>query len=737
MKQVVVALFALVVATPALAQSGPAAPTGAETVSRDEQGHVTVRAIRLTSPLTLDGRLDEALYRDYAPASDFIQNDPKPDTPATEKTDVWVSFDRDNLYVTMRAWESEPSKMIANEMRRDNSNIRENENVGFTIDTFHDGRNSFIFSLNPLGGRSDGQNTNEGNYNADWNPVWEVKVARFEGGWVAETAVPFKSLRYQAGTTQVWGFNARRISRWKNEVSYLSRVPEGTRSDGLLRVSMAATLVGLEVPAGTRTLDLKPYGIADVTSDVRTRRDNDPSADFGFDGKYTVTQTLTGDFTYNTDFAQVESDDQQVNLTRFSLFFPEKREFFLENLGVFGFGGANQQQATEVPLLFYSRRIGLDAGSIVPIDAGGRITGRVGPYSIGLINMQTGEDATGHVDNANFSVARLQRDILRKSAVGVIYTHRTGQRENDVFGADAHWAFFDNLSFYTYLAKTKTPGREGHDYSSRLFMDYTGDRYGATVNRVGVGENFNPEIGYVKRYNSLRNLARLRFSPRPTKHFKAVRKFSYEGEVSTVENWRTGMLESRGQVGRFSTQFQNSDELLFEVENGYEAFKQPFAIAPEVTIPAGGYDLLTRRVAYTLGTQRPIAGKTMLEQGPFYGGKRTTLTYSTARVKVTPQVSVEPGFSINDVTLPYGDFTATVVNNRVTYNATPMMFVSGLLQYNSTAHSLSTNIRFRWEYRPASELFVVYNEGRDTNIGRFATMQNRSFVVKVNRLLRF
>ncbi len=402
MNQSGIALLLTLVVSPAFAQQvtgkgplayeGPAAPVAPATISRDADGRVTVRAVRLTAPLRVDGRLDEVVYREYSPMSDFIQNEPQSGEPATEKTEVWVTFDKDNVYVTVRAWESEPDRMIVNEMRRDSLNIVQNENFAFTFDTLHDRRNSLVFNVNPLGGRMDGQNTNEGQYNGDWNPVWDVAVGRFDGGWTAEAAVPFKSLRYQPGSEQLWGFNVRRTNRWKNEMSYLARVADGAGPSGIYRVSQAATLVGLETPSGSRTLDLKPYVVSDLTTNaVSTPRvHNDPGADFGVDAKYTLTRNLTADFTYNTDFAQVEADEQQINLTRFNQFFAEKREFFLENQGLFNFGGANTNGGGDTPTFFYSRRIGLDQGGLVPIEAGGRLTGQAGAFSLGLINIQTG-----------------------------------------------------------------------------------------------------------------------------------------------------------------------------------------------------------------------------------------------------------------------------------------------------------------------------------------------------------
>ena len=308
--------------------------------------------------MRIDGKLDEPLYTTVQPASDFIQMEPSGGQVATEKTEVWVSFDRDNLYVGFRAWESQPDRMIANEMRRDSNNIRQGDSVGFSFDTFRDRRNAIQFEANALGAKTDGQSTNERQYNADWNPVWRLVSGRFDGGWTIEAAIPFKSIRYAPGTVQDWGFQSRRTNKWKNEIAYLTKVPPAFgmgRAD--FSASLYATLVGIEAPPVSRTIELKPYAIADLATDnvSATKKTNDPSADVGVDAKYSITPNLTADLTYNTDFAQVEADEQQVNLTRFSLFFPEKRDFFLENQGIFTFGnnstGAAAASNSDVPVL--------------------------------------------------------------------------------------------------------------------------------------------------------------------------------------------------------------------------------------------------------------------------------------------------------------------------------------------------------------------------------------------------
>ena len=734
--------------------AGAAPPTLPATVARDDEGRTTVRIVQLSAPLRVDGNLDEDLYRRVSPISDFIQVEPVHGAAGTEKTEVWLSFDSENIYVSLRASESQPDRMIVNEMRRDSFSLFQNENFQFCFDTFFDHRNSVSFQFNPIGGRMDGQVTNESQFNGDWNPIWRLQVRRTPDGWTAEAAVPFKSLRYRPGSAQVWGFQARRINRWKNEVSYLTRLPANTSNNGHQRVSEYATMVGLEVPRGTRTFDVKPYVTSDVTTD-RTATpsvNNDFGRDAGFDVKYSVTQNLTADVTVNTDFAQVEADDQQVNLTRFNLFFPEKRDFFLENQGMFTFGqnqnannNNNNNNNSEVPNLFYSRRIGLDDGHEVPIDVGGRLSGRVGKFTVGVLNIRAGESTRFGTPSTDFTVTRIKRDFLRRSSFGAIYTRRSiavgGTRAAESYGIDNNLAFFQNLYFNNFVARTQTPGVHDGDISYRGQMNYNADRYGANLERLHVGENFNPQIGFMRRHDFTKSRAAFRFSPRPTRRFKSVRKFEYQASIEVFDN-HLGQMETRERKADFRIDFQNSDRLNVEFTNGYELLTEPFELArsaaSRVIIPTGSYDMGELRVAYQMGQQRLVSGTVFAEGGPFYGGTRTSVGYNSGRVNLTQQLAVEPSLQINRVELPYGDFVSKLVSTRTTYTISPLMFVSGLVQYNSSNSSFSTNVRLRWEYQPGSELFVVYNEGRGTlDPHGFADLQNRSFVVKVNRLFRF
>ena len=735
-----------------LESGAPAPPIPPDTISRDQTGRATIRAVRIPEGLLIDGQFDEAVYQTIAPFGGFIQIEPNAGAPATERTDAWVFFDDTNLYIAARAWDSAPeSEWVVNEMRRDSFNVLQNENLGFLIDTFYDRRNGIIFTINPIGGRMDGEVSNERSYNGDWNPIWEVETGRFEGGWSLEVAIPFKSMRYRPGRSQVWGFQMSRNVRHKNERSYLTGLDPGLGRAAIFQVSQSATLVGLEVPASGRLIEIKPYLIGDVNSDLSAS----PSVSNAFGGnvgldliKYGITENLTADFTVNTDFAQVEADEQQVNLTRFSLFFPEKREFFLENQGIFGFGGTGGLRTSpgsaETPIMFYSRRIGLNGGLEVPILAGGRLTGRVGKFSLGVINIHTGDKPVTGAVATNFSVARVKRDILRRSSIGAIVTNRSALADtpgsNQTYGVDATFAFYDNVAFSTYWAKTQTTGRSGRDISYKGDFRYNGDRYGVVAEHVFVDAAFSPGVGFVRREDLRKSLGSLRFSPRP-RSIESIRKFTWQASYDYITD-ASGLVETREAQGRFQIEFESSDQFDLSYTNTYDYLKVPFPIAPDVTIPVGGYDFWNARTSVGFGQQRRMAGNLFAEHGAFYGGTKTALGFGGggpfgARIELTPMLSFQPGLSFNWIDLPQGTFATQLVTTRTTYTLSPAMFVSALVQYNSSNNGLSTNIRLRWEYQPGSELFIVYNEQRDTLTPRFPELENRAFIIKINRLFRF
>ncbi len=670
-------------------------------LARDAAGRATGRAVRIATPLDIDGRLDEEVYSTVPAMSGFMQVEPQAGAAATEKTEIWVFFDDANVYLVARCWESEPDRLTVDEMRRDNNNIGRNDNVSWFFDTLYDWRTGLVFEVNPLGGRMDGQSANDGRTNFDWNPIWDVEVGRFEQGWTVESALPFKSIRYRPGTAQIWGFNARRRNRWKNELSYLIPIPAAVGGRGL-RAALAAPLVGIETPPIARSLEFKPYGIADLTSDPAATPpiSNALAGTGGLDVKYELTRSLTADFTLNTDFAQVEADEQQVNLTRFSLFFPEKREFFVENQGTFAFGGTQRYGGSgDTPILFYSRRIGLQEGRQVPVQAGGRMTGRVGGFDVGALHIRTGAENAAAASPTGFSVVRLKRDVLRQSSVGVLLTQRSVSLDNPggntAFGVDGSFRFLRNT----------------------MAIDA-----------------FDPEVGFVRRDDMRKSAGEMRFSPRLWS-VPWIRKLDWRASIDYIEDL-AGRLETRESDLRFGIELENSDRFFVSYGSHYEFLPEPFKIAPDVILPVGGYDFAAVRAGYNFGSQRPLRANVRVEHGTFYSGHRTVVRVDRGRFKFTPKFAVEPSWEVNWIDLAEGEFTTHLPGSRIIHTATPKMFTSALLQYNSANNTVAANIRFRWEYQPGSELFLVCNEQRDTLMRRFPGLENRAFIVKITRLFR-
>ena len=735
-------------------------------MNRDEEGRVTVRAVRLDDPLELDGVLDEAVYGTVPAVTGFVQLVPEPGEPATERTEAWVLFDDENVYVSARIWDSAPeSEWVANEMRRDTYQLRQNDTFAVLFDTFYDRRNGFNFYTNPLGARADAQYINEGNPNIDWNPVWDVRSGRFDGGWTVEMEIPFSTLRYRSEPPYVWGVQFRRSIRRKNEWVYLTRLPISIGGDngarGMLRISAAGSLVGLEPPPASRNIEVKPYAIASLITDMTAAPAvvDEGSGDGGIDVKYGITQNLTADFTYNTDFAQVEVDERQVNLTRFPLYFPEKREFFLEGQGIFGFaqGGITRSSRgvdeaggifadVNVPQLFYSRTIGLEEGRVVPIVGGARLTGKLGAFDVGALNIHTGEETVSASDPTNFTVLRLRRDVLRRSSVGAMFTNRSVSRfapgSSQAWGIDGTFGFFETVSVVTYLAQTRVPGPEyrGKDTSYQGKFEYAADRYGVQVDHVVVGDNFLPEVGFLRRDNFRRTLVSGRFSPRPAS-LESVRQFNLDATVDYIATADENSLETRQNILAFDTEFESSDRLTVTLTDNYERLVVPFTPpGADFAIPAAGYRFADAQISYAIGQQRRVNGLVAVRRGRYFDGDLTTVELSRGRIAVLPQMSVEPTVSFNWIDTPHGTFQTNLALARVNYAFSPRMFFSGLLEYNSATDSFASNLRLRWEYSPGSELFVVYTDYRDVTGGlrpnRGWDLRSRGFVIKINRLFR-
>jgi hypothetical protein len=761
---VVIVLLSSVAAAQTVEILGPPAPIAPAVFAKDDHNRITLRATRLTAPLSLDGNLDEAVYREVTPIDHFIQQEPNEGTPATERTLVWLFFDDDNFYVSVKSFDSAPERLVANELRRDNFNIYQNDNISISIDPLYTRRSGVFFQTNALGAQRDQEIQDERSNNNDWNTIWRTRSRILDDGWSMEFAIPYSSLRFREAGPQVWGFNLRRVIRWKNEHVSIAPIPASATTRAMYKFDIMATVVGVETPTVRKPIDVKPYAIAASTTNLAATPAfrNDLSADAGFDVKYSLTNSLVADLTVRTDFAQVEEDQQQVNLTRFSLFFPEKRDFFLEGQGLFSFGGsqtsgggggqtsARTSTPSLTPVVFYSRRIGLGAGGEVPILAGGRVAGRAGKFSIGLLSIQTeaasaqGASAGQGLPSTNFSVIRLRRDVLRRSNIGLIATRKTpiDQAANTVLGVDANFWFFQNVVMTGFYSQSQNgPPKGGRhipagDRSSyRGEFEYAPDMYGVKYEHLVVGRDFQPEVGFLRRSAFRRNYGSARFSPRPGADH-AVRRHVFETEFDHITG-TDGVLETREAKVSYRAELRGNDQWGVDYSRNYEFLRSGFNVVPGKLIPAGAYRFGDFRTTYVLGPQRRISGSISGGTGTFYGGHNTEIGYRGI-AEISKRFNVEPGITVNWIDIPAGTFTTKVASARTTYMFSPYMALSALVQYNSTAKSLGSSVRFRWEYAPSSDFFVVYSDGRDTRIGdRFPGLQNRTFVVKATRLFRF
>ena len=531
-----------------------------------------VTAVRTTESITLDGRLEEPAWELAIPAKDFSQRLPAFGAAPTEPTEFRVVYDEDNLYFGVTAFDSGAAPTVINEIVQD-FNFFNSDVISIVIDSLRDRRSGFGFVVNPAGALYDMQISNDGQLNVDWDGVWDVKVRRDEKAWYAEFAIPFNTLRFSNAEDQEWGINMTRAIRAKNEESVWSPVPLRYRAT---RVSLAGSLRGLENIRQGLNLQVKPFVTAGVTQQrtgdqllkVRSLTKLD-DYDGGVDLKYSLTSALTLDATYRTDFAQVEADQQQVNLTRFSLFFPEKRNFFLENAGTFGFGpGGNL-----VP--FFSRRIGLNAaGNPVPIIGGARVSGRVDRYDVGFLTMKTEE--LGSTPSNNYLVGRVKGSILRNSWLGGLVTSRdstTAGDYNRVYGADAHLQFFEKLEFDSYLLKSDTPGRTDSDLARRFQTGWIDNELTITAQYNQVQANFNPEVGFIRRPNNTQYAGE--FFWRPLIAGNSIRNLTFGSTMEYFEGGN-GTLETRTQDATVGIQFESNANANFTVNRTFDRLLNPF-----------------------------------------------------------------------------------------------------------------------------------------------------------------
>ena len=709
--------------------------------ARDGRRLIVVRA---AGSMTLDGTLDEPAWAAAPVAKDFIQNDPSEGSPATYDTEVRVVYDDEAIYFGVLARDDQPSLLTISDIKKD-FNTGTSDGFRVVLDTFADRRNGYQFATNPAGAKWDAQMANEGRENnSNWDGIWEVSARITEVGWTAEIRIPFKTLKFDRADPQTWGVNFERKIRRLNEDSYWSPLP---RIYSIERVSLAGSIEGMRGVRPGRNLRVKPYALG--STNTITGFDTIRDGEAGFDVKYGLTTGTTWDFTVNTDFSQVEADEQQVNLSRFSLFFPEKRDFFLENSGIYQFGGGGggggggaaggRQNASQDMRLFFSRRIGLsDAGEAIPILAGTRLTGRMGSYTMGALNIQQREE--GRTPSTNFTALRMRRDILTNSDIGVMLLNKdeSGSHYNRVAGVDANFRFgFLNVDGYavrTFSPASSIPGT-GEEFSARGHANYQTRTWQFRGFYNVIGERFNDEMGFVPRVgvnNALMFVGRA-FRPEWLSRI-GIRETRPHWQMEMFQR-RDGLgLESRYQDWHLPFNFHDGGFLEIGVNPNIEEVRVPFTInnALGVRVDPGRYEFNEWFFLWRTNSAARFSFDSRYSIGEFYDGYRRGYTFGPA-VRVNEHFNASVSLQVNDIQVSNGSFVSTLVSSRVNYNFNTKMFVNALVQYNTDSRQLSSNLRFNIIHRPLSDIFLVYNERHDERTDRI----DRAFIAKMTYLFAF
>ena len=727
---------ALAVALSASAQQAPRAGAPAQRKAM---------ATRTTEVPNIDGQLDDAAWRQATPIADFVQTEPSEGQPASEATEVRILYDDRAIYVGVMAFDSDPAHIVTSDARRDSA-LSGQDSFQLIFDTYHDRQNGFIFGTTPVGMQYDAQVRNEGEQqssgaptlgrsgggsggglNVNWDGAWDVKTKLLPNGWSAEFMIPLRTLRY-GPPPQTWGINFARSIEHKREQVYWSPL---ARVFNITRLSSAGELQGLNV-APPRNFKLMPYALTQANRNFTPGATTDGDLNWGVDAKIGVTSSMNLDLTYNTDFAQVEVDEQQVNLTRFNLLFPEKRPFFLENRGLFAVGKNGEID------LFFSRRIGItDSGALVPIRGGARLSGKVAGMNIGLLDMQT--DDVGKVAANNFGAVRVAKDLPNRSSVGGIFVNRvaTGDQAgtdnwNRTWGVDGKWGIGEHWTLTGFAARTETPGAEDRERAFSTGIQYQTRARRTFYEYTEVGADFNPEVGFLERpgdgfrqfftgwYENVR-------TPWLTKH--GLREwrphYSYESFWGFDRFQETATLHM-DNAWDFEKGFTFSPAMNVQ----WEGLREPFEVYPGVVVPAGSYRSPHAAALFNTDRRKSVSLSGSYAIGGFLSGNQNSWA---------PQVNIRHGaaltsslrWTISDVTLPQGAFQTNLGSLRVAYNFSPRINAQGLVQYNDRTRRWSTNLRFNWQRDAATGLYVVYN---DTEGFEGFGPVNRAFIVKYSHL---
>jgi len=721
----------------------------AQVTSQDDDRPVaSVFRLESNAPI-IDGRLDDDAWAGAEVITGFIQREPVEGELISERTEVRILADEEALYVGAWLYDRTPDQIVLGERVRD-ANLETGDYFGIILDTYRDRQNGFMFTTTPASIEYDGQVVREGQgggdyqrgqarqqagsaggFNINWDGSWEEATTRDGQGWYAEFRIPFSTLRYARGSVQTWGMNLVRRIRHRNEESFWSPVP---RQYNLMRLSMAGDLVGVPVPV-QRAATVSPYVLGSAQRDyVNSPDDTDYLREIGVDAKLTLA-SMTLDVTTNTDFAQVEVDEQRINLTRFPLFFPEKRTFFLENAGTFA---AGTPQAVD---LFFTRKIGIsDGGNPVPILGGGRLSGKVKGLGVGLLQIFTddlSEDIEAGVTENSFTVARATKEVGGRSRAGAMFVQRRATHDGDdynrTYAVDGRVGIGDKWTFDTWLAKTETPGRTGRDVGWSQYGQYKSRDWDVYARYIQVGEDFNPEVGFLNRTGYRHITALVQRNVRSSVPW--IRQFT--PHLAYQAYWDFAGFQETGLIHLHSdAQFESGGRLSPEINFHGEGLKEPFEIAPGVVIPAGNYDFVQNVWALTTDPSAPFSVLGRFQGGGFFSGHQVggnaTVTYRRGAA-LTASVALNH----NIVRLDEGDFETTLLGVRFGYFFTPRVFLQSLIQYSDQDDTWSANLRFGVLDTAGTGLYIVYNEAQESHgLRSLVTPKSRSFIVKYSRQLR-
>ncbi|MBP7779352.1 MAG: carbohydrate binding family 9 domain-containing protein [Acidobacteria bacterium] len=727
------AVVALLAAAPATSQTLPVSSS---------DGRRTLTAVRAPTPVIIDGVLDDAVWQTAPAAEAFVQADPREGQPASEATEAYVAFDDEFLYIGARCRDSNPAGIVVNDIHKDFAGT-EQDTFEVLLDTFADRRNGFVFATNAAGARADTQIANEGrDVNPNWDAVWWVASAITAEGWTTEFRIPFKTLRFEPGDGHLWGLNFARRIRRKNEVTYWSPV---ARAFSIVRASSAGTLGGLPDLAQGRNIRVKPYVLGGAVRPLGgTSFALDRSA--GLDVKAGLSPSLTLDATVNPDFAQAEADEQQVNLTQFSLFFPEKREFFLENSGVFYFGDIprNQRQTSrfrapeEDLLLFFSRRIGLtDDGAQVPLYGGLRVTGRAGNYGLGALSMQS--EGSGDRPGQNYSVARVRRDVFGNADIGAIVMSRQSASDggdyNRVAGIDANFRVLTSLSLNGFVARSDTPGEDRGQGTAKGSIGWEDSRLRLQYSLMNIDEGFKADMGFVRRTGIRRHFVDWASFLQPEWLARRGIRQVQPHARSFFYYAPNGDLATRQAHMAVQVTWNNGSRIEYALEPRTEAIARPFNIRSGVAIPVGRYDWTQHLWVVESDHSRALSLSARITHGDFWRGRQKNVQTSLL-YRPNHRLFLDVGLQVTDITLdePQTSFVTTLVNWRSGYSFNTNMFLDALVQYRNDVRQFSSNVRFNLIHRPLSDFFLVYNEQQDTD---GLTSAGRGLVVKYTHLFSF